>query len=701
MFRVRREIQGLRAVAVLAVVLFHVWPNRFPGGYIGVDVFFVISGFLITSHMLREVDRTGRVRLAAFWARRARRLLPASYLVLLVTAAGIWRWVPTPHWQQFFKEIGAAALYVENWSLAADAVDYLAAENAPSPVQHYWTLSAEEQFYIVWPLLVLGGALLTVWWLRRRREEPGGTLPRGAIALVLGAVTVASLGYSLHLTATDPAAAYFVTPTRAWEFGAGALLSLVPEARDAALGRLRSGLSWAGLLIIAGATFRYDATTPMPGTAAIWVVLATAATIWAGDPRTPWSPIHLLGLRPAQYLGDISYSMYLWHWPLLILAPYALETVTLGRVARVGILLATIVLSGLSKRFVEDPMRRTQRLGIQRPARSLSLTAAGAAVLVAIGGTGWVTVQHRNDVEAARIRHILADPPRCFGAASRDPRLTSCPDPALAGLLIPSPDLVSGDYASYEGCKHYLLSQAVLDHGCQIGRRNVGVPRIALIGDSHARSLAPTFERLADQGLLDVELFTHSGCAWSANRPGNRKAFQDECMALNATFDALLARSPGRYDAVVTTAYVRYMTGTEKQKVQGLLDVWRPALDAGVRIIAVRDNPEPHLARPDLQDCMSRTRIASLNAVCGLDRATALDHRPRPFRDAVKAVHGASYIDMSRFYCDTDTCPVVIGGVNVYRDDNHITVTYQKTLAPYYREALTALGVLPGRGSSS
>ena len=206
---------------MLLVVLFHLWPRPVPGGYIGVDVFFVISGFLITSHILREVDRTGSVSLAQFWARRIRRLLPASYLVLVVSAVAVLVFVPRLVWQQFFGEILAAALYVENWTLAFNSVDYLAAENTPSPAQHYWTLSAEEQFYLVWPLLVLLGL-----WLASDGSGAGRRT---------GGLRGAGRRHSSPRSATrcgspppTPAWAYFVTPARAWEFGAGALLAFAP-----------------------------------------------------------------------------------------------------------------------------------------------------------------------------------------------------------------------------------------------------------------------------------------------------------------------------------------------------------------------------------------------------------------------------------------------------------------------------------------
>ena len=276
----RPEIQGLRAVAVMFVVLYHLWPGRLRGGYIGVDVFFVISGFLITGNLLREVDRRGRVRFADFWARRARRLLPAAFLVLLATGVGILLWVPQLMWQQFFKEIAASGLYVENWSLARDAVDYLASSNAPSPVQHYWTLSAEEQFYLGWPFLVMLGVLVAsrTSWPRTR-----------AITAVLGTAALASLAFSLWQTVANPSVAYFSTFTRAWEFAAGALLACA-GSRVALHGRPAALLSLVGLGTIAACGLLFTHDTPMPGTAAVVVVLASVAVIAAGHPARPGRP---------------------------------------------------------------------------------------------------------------------------------------------------------------------------------------------------------------------------------------------------------------------------------------------------------------------------------------------------------------------------------------------------------------------------
>jgi peptidoglycan/LPS O-acetylase OafA/YrhL len=253
------EIQALRALAVTLVVVYHFWPGTLTGGYVGVDAFFVISGFLITSHLLREADRIGTVRLWAFYARRVRRLLPASVFVLLFVALGTFLLLPTDLWSSTAKEVTASGFYVENLWLASKAVTYSASNDVASPVTHYWSLSAEEQFYLVWPGLIIISCLLARRWLRGRTTTTvGGTLL---------AVTLASFAFSVWATQTQRAAAYFITPTRAWEFGAGALVVLLMRqwAPPPALARLFRWLGIAGLL---AAAWFFSAATPFPGYAA-------------------------------------------------------------------------------------------------------------------------------------------------------------------------------------------------------------------------------------------------------------------------------------------------------------------------------------------------------------------------------------------------------------------------------------------------
>jgi peptidoglycan/LPS O-acetylase OafA/YrhL len=224
------------------VVLFHLWPSRLPGGYVGVDIFFVISGFLIVGQLIRTVERRGRVDLMDFWARRARRLLPASLLVLSVTGIATVLWVPTVMWRQWFQEIIASALYVQNWLLAYNSVDYLGSENNASPAQHFWSLSVEEQFYILWPIIIV--LLLLVG----RRLSTSRNLRIIRTALIV--VTVVSFVVSVMAVATDPAPAYFTTQSRAWEFGVGGLLAYFARSTASRPAWLRASASWLGLLLI-------------------------------------------------------------------------------------------------------------------------------------------------------------------------------------------------------------------------------------------------------------------------------------------------------------------------------------------------------------------------------------------------------------------------------------------------------------------
>lgn len=316
--RFRTDIQALRALAIAVVVLNHLWPTRLTGGYVGVDVFFVISGYLITAHLLGELARTGSIRLGRFYARRIRRLLPAALFVLAVSAVLVAIFLPYPRWLRNAAEIAASAAYVENWALAALSVDYSAANAAASVAQHYWSLSVEEQFYILWPLLILAAALGARAFLRS--VNAGRTL-----VIFVSLVAGASLAASVLFTAAAPSAAYFATFTRAWEFGVGALIALAP-ATWRLRRRIANVLAIAGFIAILWSAFVYDDSTAFPGSAALIPVLGTAAIIAAGTRNDDLWHSAITARRPIQWLGNVSYSLYLWHWPLIVLAPFALRT---------------------------------------------------------------------------------------------------------------------------------------------------------------------------------------------------------------------------------------------------------------------------------------------------------------------------------------------------------------------------------------
>ncbi|MBA2616741.1 MAG: acyltransferase, partial [Rubrobacter sp.] len=312
----RPDVEGLRAVAVACVLLYHAGIPFAGGGYVGVDVFFVISGYLITGLLLRELEKTGTVSLARFYSRRAKRLLPLTVVVLAFVVVLSWLLFDPIRMDETSFGVVAAGLYVMNWLLAVEAADYFAAGLQASPVQHFWTLAVEEQFYLVWPALLLAVG----WWCRRT-----GRGLRPTLAAVLAAVAASSLAYGVYSTDAEAGAAYFSTLTRGWELALGGMLALAPAS---ALGRLpgwmAGALAWAGLGAVAFAAHRFNDDTLFPGTAALIPTLGTAAIIAAGlgagtGSATPLGS-RLLALGPVRHVGRISYSWYLWHWPPLVFA---------------------------------------------------------------------------------------------------------------------------------------------------------------------------------------------------------------------------------------------------------------------------------------------------------------------------------------------------------------------------------------------
>lgn len=342
----------------------------------GVDVFFVVSGFLITGLLLRDAESSGRVSLKRFYERRARRILPAAVATLLAVSVLTLMFVPQPEWSAFFREIVTSTLYVENWQLAADSQNPARDDLRSTPVQHFWSLSVEEQFYFVWPFLVVG----SLWFARVR-----GASVRTVAAVALAVVTVASFAYGIALTAADHNFAYFSTIARGWEFGIGGLLALVaaPVGRE----RLRTAVSWLGIALIVVPIVTFDDVTVFPGWVAMAPVAGTLAVIWAGMPRTAWSTARLTGLPPVQWVGDVSYSLYLWHWPVFMFVPYitGVPSPAWLMVVLVGLSLA---IAGLSKRWIEDPFRiRRPGARVRRPAVILSSLGVVAALVLVTGYT--------------------------------------------------------------------------------------------------------------------------------------------------------------------------------------------------------------------------------------------------------------------------------------------------------------------------
>ena len=666
---VRTDIQALRAIAVGSVMLYHLWPNRLTGGYVGVDVFFAISGFLITSHLLAEIDTTGRLRPARFWARRAKRLVPASTLVLFLTAVGVVTWVPRNLWRQFLYEVIASTVQVQNWLLAHDSVDYLAANNSPSPTQHFWTLSAEEQFYIALPLFLLAAIVLArVLHRGHRRVIVAGLL-----------LTVAcSLGYSVWLTATTPGVAYFSTLTRAWEFAAGALLAFAGASRH-----LHRTLTWLGVAGIGAACIFYDANTPFPGVAAALPVVGAVLVIWSGRGST----FDRFGaLPPVALLGRVSYAAYLWHWPLIVLLPYVTHR-PLGTVDKVAIIAATVLLAWLSTTLVEDPIRfRPQLLGQRRPLVVAVCSAAAMAVVIGFSSVA-ANGQVIREKQLAQVAHkVVADKPTCLGAQAMDPALAPCDNPELVGVLIPDPAQAKTDQKYRPDCLG--MASPGVPRICRVGPETGYSKLVFAAGDSHNNVLLGVYRSIAEHNNWRIDVASHNGCyLTTARNIPSSDGSERECESWRA--GAMKIARQGGYDAVIVTHAQPVIPApgeTAKQAtVRGLVTAWHNLPD--VPIVAIRDNP---WTRRDVLTCVAE-HPSTAAQVCAVSRSEGLaifDGQA----EAAQQVPRVRLVDVTSFYCTATVCPPVIGHVLVYKDRTHITATFADTLAPYIeREVVAAL----------
>lgn len=678
---VRADIQALRALAVSLVVIYHLFPTRLTGGFIGVDAFFVISGFLITLHLIEKPPRGGR-DLLTFWARRVRRLLPASLTVLAATLVGAWAFLPESQWETTAVHARAAALYVANWQLAADAVDYLAAESAPSAFQHFWSLGVEEQFYLGWPVLLLALTVLM----------PAAHRIRG-YWLGLGTVVVVSLAYSIHLTASEPAAAYFVTWTRLWELGAGGLLALgAPTARRWAQQRpgAANAVAVAGWCLILAAAILYTGGTPFPGWQAALPVFGAALVIAAH------SPMRWYRIPGVQWLGDVSYSVYLWHWPLIVIAPVAVGKLTgspeRGHLDSLLIVIATLVLAGLTKVYIEDQFRTPT--WSRRIVPSLAAGAVGMAVVVALATSLAVTVQHKQRDNRLAVEAALKGSDPCLGAGALDPA-NSCPPNHRP--LVPSPVLAADDWsAAYDmvdGADCFADSPVFEPVTCTFGDPDGDVD-VALIGNSHAAHWLPALQEIAKQRHWRITTYLVKSCT-AADLPQffDVKSWSPGCIHWTRKVAATVAQDhpdlvvfssrtgrPALGEGSIDASIAKYTAGFHKT-----LD---SLTSTGVPVVVIRDTPIPIYGGIDsVPDCLALH--SDDPAACSGPRDVWMSADPSIAAARQFADRGVTVADLNNALCDKTTCWGAIGGVIVYADGHHLTSTYSRTIAPRLDKILT------------
>ena len=609
------QIQALRAFAAVLVVIYHAGITR--GGYIGVDIFYVISGYLITGLLLRELERTGTLDFRAFYLRRIKRLLPTSFFVLAITGLTAWYLYPTTMRADLGKDIAAAAMYISNYLFALWQMDYQNLSAVPPVVIHYWSLAVEEQFYLFWPFIIVA--------LYKR----GG---RSLVGRGIFVISLLSFTFSLYQTAAAPIWAFYSLPTRAWELGVGALLLYIPSRI-----RFSQNYVWISLALLTYATVQFRDSTPFPGTAAILPVAASAFAIAAVN---SWPAIlnRIGNHRIVQWLGEISYPLYLWHWPLLVI-----PAVYLGRGLHIYekfiCVILTAIFAHLTHRAIEEPLRHAQlptktivRAGVLATTFSLIL-----GVAISASHSDFITLK---DGSKYRLSEVMAKP-------------------------------------------------AVYDDGCHVNNGETASPdctygirgasqKVVLFGDSHAAQWFPTLEKLARERGFELTSLTKSACPGPAVVKVDTGEYKNaDCFAWRKYAFARIKQI--KPDAILVSGFQHFEVPAKYPSRQtwwreGQAKTFSSLRGASPHIIYIADTPHP---QRDIPSCI---------AAGNLDRCNNTERSTPIFSP------GYQKIDPTSWLCERN-CPGVINGMVAYRDSSHLTVALARALSSQMEKSLTQLGV--------
>jgi len=634
--RYRPEVDGLRAIAVIFVILFHAGFPFAPGGFVGVDVFFVISGFLITSLLAQELQETGTIRLMGFWARRARRILPAAILVLFVSLALAAPVLEPLQRVTALRDFAAAAVYILNWTLARRATDYFDIQTDPSLYLHYWSLSIEEQFYVVWPLLILAA----VYVASKSRRPP-------RLAALCIAITAASLIFCIYLSSRNQPLAFFSTFSRAWELSLGATVALLKLPHLSA--RIRQGLCAAGLLAILAAGVVFTESMTFPGAAALLPTVGTALILAGGRDTPIGGPLEkALGSTVPVYLGKRSYSWYLWHWPVLLIGSAVFGSNPLRVTALV---IASLLLAALTYRFVEQPLRFAPYFTRN------ALASVVAGVAVSLGAAGFALLAQKT---FARPVILLS-----------------------TGQTLDYREIGDDRPPIYEdGCQ---LRQTTTDYGpCIYGDPN-GKKRIVLFGDSHAAAWFPALEKAAADARWQLLVRTKGACPsiavpiWGValRRPYHECAEWREKVLKELTASkpdiVVLTNASGQ---AVTTQSGALLKPDDKESAQlsGELEVVRRLLQSGTSVVLLRDVPTMPV---DPRKC--------LLANPGHEEKCTWPKRKTRFPRGLYDDPRVHILDLTDAICPGAVCQLVRDEMIVMRDRAHMTASFPLSLAPLFK----------------
>ena len=672
----RSDIEGLRGFAVLAVVLFHANFPGITGGFVGVDVFFVISGFLITGMLWRELSTTGSIRLGHFFGARARRLLPAGVLVLAVTAVASYVFLPPLQIGEVLGDAIASALYVGNYRLAIRGTDYLAAGSPPSTFQHFWSLGVEEQFYFVWPALMIGMAYAVLRWRRR-------TVTRTDMVGLLVFVAAISFAVCLYWTTSSRPWAYFSLPSRAWELAAGGLIALSAPLWGRLSRDFAAVVGGLGLTLLVVSCFRFDSQTAFPGLAALLPITGTALVLGAGCASVRHGAGRVLSAPVLRSCGRISYAWYLWHWPLLVIAA-AMVGHPLGWIAGLPLIAVSAGLATATLRMVENPVRFAPAL---RHSARRSLIVGG-------GLTGGA-------VALALILLATASAPVGSGAAAAPMKLPDSPVSAVSDLTADVQKVVAESAQAHAVPKNLspTLAHAPVDkpdvfvNGCVRSWRDVGQSTcatgdltskftVALIGDSHAAMWNPAYEILANQQHWRLETLAKITCPLLDLPISSPYLGRDytECKQWRGQIvDRLKAEKPQVIVLDMSRRYGRDF-GFAINTPQWYGAITKMVADlktTGAKVIVLGSVPDPHSTVPT---CVS-AHLSDATA-CAPARSKGVNDAASADEGRAVTAGGGAFVDLTPLFCTDQQCPVIIGNNLVFRDDNHITIEYAEAVAP-------------------
>lgn len=680
----RADIQGLRAVAVVLVVLDHVfhWPS---GGFFGVDVFYVISGFLITGLLLRELDTTGSISLRSFYARRIRRIVPVAIVVLVITTLAAFLFWYLPRALQVALDALSAAMFSANWHFMSIGTDYLQADGPVSPVQHYWSLAVEEQFYAVWPLLLL----LASFMLKTRRE----------FVIVIAFGLLGSLVIAWRLTNADPTPAYFNTFARGWELLAGALLAAVGVATERVSQKMRYAVSALGLLLIVGSSILMDESWKIPFPWVAPAVVGAGLVIWAAAPVGKFS---LLGNPVSQWLGNVSYSLYLWHFPVLIFGISLIGDSPGALVLLIGVML---ILSELSYRYVERAFMKSSILRKASKLRNVRRFmvrdfAVGVVALGLIVAFGMLQTDGPRSLQAGSsfTTKYLERQPFIVGDLTRDERTrqddviaaadaSTWPDGIDYELTWLDAEKLPGSMSTAApGCRNFTTSAAP-PLVCDLADGDAGTAM--LMGDSVAIAWSPALQHVAEQNGWSLSAVGYTNCSLfdvSARNNANTPNFANECEKRRETMFKMIASE--KPDAVFLSA---------SETVIPYMDMPLPEAQrewqAGVERTLERLKSVPSvyiLTNPPLTE----DPLECANKVVGPDSCktpVSDDFRAKSTAEAaaVERFPNAQLIDTESWFCADGMCPIYAGDHIMKTDTSHLTKVTGRVLGPVLLDAIS------------